>query len=274
MLFKTIIPAPHIQDFVKDYTIFYFDMKEDNVELVKPFPATNQHSLVFYLQGGVDAHNCNSQKNIRFPTVSINGSQTFRLNFSLDKQFHMLSVNFRTGALSKFLQTHLHEFTDKRLDALDVLGNNILQVYEKISSAKTNENAIEIVEDYLWRKINQLNLKCQPIDNVIKQLFNLELVPSITELAKLSCLSISQFERSFTQINGISPKFYLKISRFNKAYEYKERYPHLDWLSIAIQFGYSDYQHLVKDFKQFANTVPNTLIKEQLTSPERILFSA
>jgi hypothetical protein len=51
----------------------------------------------------------------------------------------------------------------------------------------------------------------------------------------------------------------------------KERHPNKDWFSIAIETGYNDYQHLVKDFKAFDGGTPNTLLAENVKSPERWL---
>lgn len=45
----------------------------------------------------------------------------------------------------------------------------------------------------------------------------------------------------------------------------------IDWLTIAVQFGYTDYAHSAKDFKQFANVTPNILIKQNAQRPEIIV---
>lgn len=45
----------------------------------------------------------------------------------------------------------------------------------------------------------------------------------------------------------------------------------MDWLRIALETGYHDYQHLVKDFKQFSGVTPHSLLVAQAQSPERIL---
>ena len=48
--------------------------------------------------------------------------------------------------------------------------------------------------------------------------------------------------------------------------------PHCaDWLSIALETGYYDYQHLVKDFKQFSATSPHSLLEAQAKARERIM---
>lgn len=45
----------------------------------------------------------------------------------------------------------------------------------------------------------------------------------------------------------------------------------VDWLTVAVQFGYTDYNHLAKDFKQFANVTPNIILKEYEQRPEIIM---
>jgi AraC-like DNA-binding protein len=35
--------------------------------------------------------------------------------------------------------------------------------------------------------------------------------------------------------------------------------------------GYNDYQHMVKDFKQFAGTKPSEMFHAEWQSPERLL---
>lgn len=94
---------------------------------------------------------------------------------------------------------------------------------------------------------------------------------SVEKLAGHACLSISQFERRFIQQIGIPTKFYARINCFYQAYSLKDKQPNIDWLTVVIETGYHDYQHLAKDFKQFSSTTPNSLLQAQTQSPERIL---
>jgi len=62
-----------------------------------------------------------------------------------------------------------------------------------------------------------------------------------------------------------------RVVRFFNAYKYQEAHPQDDWLSVALLFGYTDYQHMVKDFKEFANVTPTLWVNLDTHSPERIL---
>ena len=70
---------------------------------------------------------------------------------------------------------------------------------------------------------------------------------------------------------GIGPKLFSRISRFHQAFMWKEANLQADWFTIAVNFGYTDFHHLFKDFKEFAGVTPNTLLSEHALSPEKIL---
>ena len=90
-------------------------------------------------------------------------------------------------------------------------------------------------------------------------------------MAKESFLCNRQFERRFKERMGISPKLLSRIARTHKAFRIKYRHPKMDWLSVALLCGYHDYQHLAKEFQDFAGTSPNLYLLEDDQAPERLL---
>jgi transcriptional regulator GlxA family with amidase domain len=70
---------------------------------------------------------------------------------------------------------------------------------------------------------------------------------------------------------GVGPKLYSRLVRFNHACLFKATHPTIAWPRVAIEFGYADYQHMVRDFRDFTNARPNVWLEEDATSPERVL---
>ena len=68
---------------------------------------------------------------------------------------------------------------------------------------------------------------------------------------------------------GINPKLFTRIIRLDKAFRLKNQYPDKDWLTIAIDCGYYDYQHLVKDYKEFTGFKPIECFALETKAPER-----
>ncbi len=271
MIYQIIQPSVHLQSFVKDYQLLHCIFDKASKAPVKPFPSTTQHSLVFYLRGGITAVKPLTNTSEKFVTIAINGAQVSNFNFHLSQEFLMLSVNFQPGCLSKFLRLPLVEFLDKRIDATAILNPEIQQVFEQMANAVINEGLVKIIETFLWKRIQGLKNNFQPIDEVSRLMVNNPTTYSIKTLASHACLSVSQFERRFIQQEGISPKLFDRINRFNNAFLLKSLYPNLDWLSIAVRSNYNDYQHLAKDFKQFSGTTPNSLLEAEANAPARIL---
>jgi AraC-like DNA-binding protein len=271
MIYKIIQPSPHLQSFIKDYLLLHFTFDAKIPVPVKPFPANTLQCLVFYVKGFVTAYDPNSGISIVFPQIAINGSITSRLDFRVSPDYLLLSVGFHPGALSKFLRLPLTEFVDERVDAEAILNPEIHAVQERMANATSYENIVQIAEEYLWKRIRKLKIDDHPIDKVARFISDNPSAVTIEQMASNACLSISQFERRFIQLTGITPKFFVRINRFYKAYQLKDQNPNMDWLRIAVETGYHDYQHLVKDFKQFSNVTPHSLLVAQAQSPERIL---
>ncbi|MDF7821583.1 helix-turn-helix transcriptional regulator [Runella sp. MFBS21] len=61
----------------------------------------------------------------------------------------------------------------------------------------------------------------------------------------------------------------MRIARFENAIKLKKANTTKDWLSMAMELGDYDYQHLVRDFKEFTNLTPNTFLQYESQAPER-----
>jgi AraC-like DNA-binding protein len=271
MIHKVIRPSAHLQQFVKDYLLLHYVFDGNSPVPVKPFPANTRHCLVFYLRGGITAVGTKTGQSETYPTTCINASQVSPFDFHPSANFLMLEINFQPNALTKFLGLPVAAFINNRIDATSVLGPDISQVREQMVNASSYNEILEIAENYLWGRIQRLKTDFYPIDHVIDLISKHGTRLDTAKMASLACLSISQFERRFVQQMGITPKFYARINRFDKAYQIKDKNPGADWLGIALETGYHDYQHLVKDFREFSGNSPNSLLEAQAGAPERIL---
>jgi AraC-like DNA-binding protein len=272
MIFALIPPSAHLKPYIKGFMLLQFKAGAQAPALIKPFPGQPQQSLVFYLTGGVSAFKHGTETSTQFPNIAINGPQLSRFDFQLSPDYRMLSVEFQPGALSKVLAMPLtNEFIDERIDGEALLGPSVRHLYEQLINETRHEQLIQLIEHYLWQRIERQKTQLTALDRVCHFIANHPTCYSLDKLANQACLSVSQFDRRFVQRMGITPKLFARTCRFYEAYQLKDQQPTLDWLSVATLNGYTDYQHLVKDFKQFSGSTPNSLLLAQANAPERIL---
>lgn len=148
-------------------------------------------------------------------------------------------------------------------------GTGTRLVNEQLFHAKSYPEMIQIVEFYLGNLIKKTKNNQHPVDIISKQMTEENECYSLDGFIKKSFLCQRQFDRKFLERVGISPKQYLQVIRFDKAFRMKNRFPQKDWLTIALHCGYYDYQHLVKDYKEFTGYTPNQFLAIDNNAPER-----
>jgi AraC-like DNA-binding protein len=271
MLYKYIAPAAALSPFVRDYLIADFTFEKGSSIPYKPYSPKPEQTITFIPKGYLDIVNPVTHQTFRAPKVSICGQQVSRYNFFLPEEYLMIRVHFHPGGLYRLLRTPLQPFTDTWYDADGVVRKELLTLNDRLGNSRCYAEMIRVIENYLLRQITLLNLQLNPIDKVAAVIHNDPSRFSLDWLADQACLCSRQLNRKFTERMGIGPKLYSRVVRFYKAYQYREAHPTSDWLSIALKFGYTDYLHMVRDFKQFSHLAPGLWVKEDNRSPERIL---
>ncbi|MFD1257886.1 helix-turn-helix domain-containing protein [Mucilaginibacter terrae] len=155
------------------------------------------------------------------------------------------------------------------VDAESVFSNEIIKVNERLRNTSNYLDMIPIVEDFLLHLVGRSRKQWLPVDKVSHYLLNHPNSHSLDWLAGQACLSQRQFYRQFMDREGISPKLYARIARFENAMKIKNGQPQKDWFAIAIDLGYYDYQHLVRDFKEFTSLTPAAYYLAADRGPEK-----
>ena len=157
------------------------------------------------------------------------------------------------------------------MDAEDIFPAEMRMVNERLANAKNYAEMISIIESFCLSLAKRSKKEILAVDHLLQSLVQDPAMQSLDSLSKKAYLSARQLERKFDERIGVSPKSFLRITRFNQSYWMRLKQPKLDWLSIALSCGYSDYQHLAKEYKAFANTTPNSFFDEETKAPGRIL---
>src|SRR6185295_2034838 len=84
--------------------------------------------------------------------------------------------------------------------------------------------------------------------------------PRVREAAKYLGLSQRRFIQVFKTEVGMTPKLFSRIQRFQKTRLLVDRDPSPDWASLAIDLGYFDQSHLIREFHEFSGLCPTDYI--------------
>jgi AraC-like DNA-binding protein len=271
MIFKHLLPSTQLQPFVKKYLLLHFKVDDPNANFSKAYPPCPEQCITFNPKSKLKAINLQTGEIVHRTANYLSGQQASRLNLFISNDYLMVKVVFHPGAMYRLFGVPMNLIADQYIDTQSVIGKEINEVNEKMANATTYESVINIAEEYLCGKVRKMRIDENPVGVIGKLLLKNPFGFSLDWLAKEASWSPRQLERQFIERIGVSPKFFAKISRFDHAFQMKQQFLNLDWLTIAVQNGYSDYQHMVKDFKEFAGETPNILLNSESQAPERIL---
>lgn len=228
-------------------------------------PPAPQQCLYFYPRGGMRTFHHKEGKFIALPHSILVGPQVSRLALHFPAEHLMLCAAFWPGGLHRLLGVPVAEMLDYSVESRALLGPAVGEVEARLAEAPDYATMLAVLEAYLLRMLRRLRPHTErPLDR---------LGASLDQLAAEACLSPRQFERNFVERVGLSPKLFARIARFDQAFGLKERRPGLDWLAVAVQCGYYDYRHLVRDFRAFAGVTPPQLLAAE-TAHTRVAGSA
>ncbi|WP_295791732.1 helix-turn-helix domain-containing protein [Mucilaginibacter sp.] len=269
MVLLEFAPSPALSEFVRVYRIVHFVFDDITKIPFKAYPPKPEHCLSFYPRDTERVEFANSDKKVSNLNAVIIGQQTEVTNRYVGKDFLVFQVVFSPGALYRLTGIPSNELNNGYIDAEAIFCNGIPEVNAKLNDARGYPEMVTVVECFLAAQIKRCTRDFHRMDGLSNMMLRTKENMSIEWLAGEACLSLRQYERKFIERMGASPRYFNKVIRFENAFRMKNMYPHLSWFTIAIECGYYDYQHLVKDYQAFTQKTPADFHALDLKSPER-----
>jgi AraC-like DNA-binding protein len=171
-----------------------------------------------------------------------------------------VAVRFRPGAATLFLGAPLRVLTDTRADLTDLWGRaDAMRLQDALwQPALTTAARLRLIEQALLaRRVEAapaptLGQRAVAIIEASHGAVRLE------ALADALHVSRQHLALQFGQQVGLTPKLFARICRFRRASAALRDGGTLELAQLALDCGYFDQSHLIRDFHDFAGTTPAT----------------
>lgn len=189
----------------------------------------------------------------RLSGVLISG--TYSRPFACDGAQHeaMFGVHFKPGGAFPFLGASAGELANAHVDLRDLWGRQAGELRERLCAAATPQDQFRIAEAYLMERL-RLGVKRHFAVTAALGLFGqVGGGLSIQDAAARVGFSQRHFIELFTTQVGLSPKLFCRLLRFQRALKLAQR---VSWVDVAVECGYFDQSHLIRDFQDFSSMAP------------------
>ncbi len=247
--YQTISPSPKLQEYIRFYWLLESDQPYTHYAMADVCP-----ELLFHYHGQFDEIDGNGTRTLSFLSgISAPSSQTRK--FEINSGFGIFGIYLYPHTLPLLFGIPAYELTNQMVD-LDTLARTFGNTLEDaIMNSPTHEKRVAIIEDFLEKRLAKTQTVQLPVFAALKHIMHSNAAPKVRQLTSEYFVSERQLERQFLRFTGFNPKQFIRISRFHRAMQCygKEQMKLTD---IALDCGYYDQSHFIRDFKQFSGVSP------------------
>ncbi|HEX7150238.1 MAG TPA: helix-turn-helix domain-containing protein [Thermoanaerobaculia bacterium] len=225
-------PSPDLAFWVEHYWIVEWDLREPYLAETLPHPSVH---LV------VDAER-----------ARIAGVHTGRFTRRLEGASRVFGIKFRPGAFRPILGRPLSTITNRELDPRDFFGD----LGTAIQATPDDQSRIEIAGSFLRQHVPPRDEKVGEVNRIMDLVLDDPEITRVEHLAARGGAGTRTLQRLFNDYVGVSPKWVINRYRLHEVLERIARGAAVDWAAVALDLGYFDQAHFIRDFKKLVGKTP------------------
>jgi AraC-like DNA-binding protein len=167
----------------------------------------------------------------------------------------MLGIGFHPHGASRVLAPPMHELSG-RFTRVDELSQSLARELNRALESPEPVAAVEAALVASERKPHDVL-----IAGAVRRITIARGACDLGVLAREMGMSVRQLERRFQSAVGLPPKLFCRMQRFNGVFQVMEQQP-CDWAEAALECGYYDQAHLIRDCKSLSGRTPAILLDE------------
>lgn len=185
------------------------------------------------------------------------GAMTVEQRYDHAPGTFMTGVRFRPGMAGTFLGASPAELTDGSAQLDDLWPRRTRALQQRLDDAASIRNAMRVLIESVATPASEPT----PVQRAIDALTLANGNADLDTLARHANLSPRQFRRRCLEESGLTPKHLARVLRFRYACQIaRAAGRRLDWAVIALDAGYFDQAHFIRDFREFTGRTPMSLL--------------
>ena len=167
-----------------------------------------------------------------------------------------VGVKFRPGGFSGFLGRPVHEITDRAVSLGDAFGPAGDRLAADAATRPDADGKIALAEAFLRARLPAPDPEVQLVHDVVADMLEVDPGATVAEIAERHAVSTRTLQRLFRRHVGVGPKWVLRRYRLQEAAEQLAAGERSDWTRLALDLGYFDHAHFIRDFRAVVGRSP------------------
>jgi AraC-like DNA-binding protein len=200
-----------------------------------------------------------------FTRAFVSGLQTRPLWVESPADSQMAGIRLRPAGAAAFLRASPAEIAGAVVDLDALLGRGVESLRDQLASEPDLRRRTLRLAAAVERHLGAARLPAAPVRAAVAALVRSQGRDGIAALVAGSGWSHRHFSARFRAEIGVGPKTFARIARFEAAFARIAGItgPFRGWADFALEAGYSDQAHLIRDFRELAGATPAEVLRRR-----------
>ncbi len=190
------------------------------------------------------------------------GVETGRFSRLLKDTGLVFGIKFRPGAFHAFTKTPISQLTNCTIDFFEAFDVSCYTLEETLLTQVDDAKMVVVAEQFLRDCHPQQDENITLINQIIDTTSTQQAITRVDHIVEQFAVNKRTLQRLFQQYVGVSPKWFIQRYRLHEVAEQLHRRLPIDWAQLALDLGYFDQAHLIKDFKMLVGKTPTEYVKQ------------
>lgn len=262
MIYRVRTPSPPLRPFIEN--LWYHEGLVSETAIERMLPDGSSELIVDLTdtpKRWFDADDVRRFTSFRDSWVS--GQHRRHIIVEGAKNSCMIGAHFRPGGAHPFFGLPMCELNDSVVETEHLWSRSIDGLRDRLLSARSVEERFSLLDDALLLRARG---RLRPDRELIYVLEKLATHPgrnSIREVAEDIGVTQKRLVSLFRQKVGLTPKLMARVFRFQRVIRELERVSRVSWSFIALDAGYFDQAHFIRDFQSLSGMNPSQYLVDK-----------
>lgn len=190
----------------------------------------------------------------------ISGERTRYIVIGAETNQSMVGIRFRPGGAYPFFRFPISELSESVTELDLIWGRLVDEIRDELAEIESPDARLLKLELFLLRQVQRSLEPNRLISFAVNQLQLSPQFLAIRDLASTIGITQKHLISQFEKVVGLRPKSFARVCKFQKVVNLIEQQDQFEWSAIALECGYYDQAHFIKEFHTFSGLNPSTYV--------------
>lgn len=241
------LPSTALAPFVEHYWHVSWDLRDLPAQQQETLPHPN---VQFVVEPGLTA---------------IYGVHSGRFIRLLEGKGQVFGIKFKAGGFFPFYRAPVSNLMDRSLEPHRLFGENSTRLERDVLASEDIDTMSAAAERLLLTHLPPDDPNVARVSALVSGIASDRSLTSVDGLVSQTGLTKRALQRLFNQYVGISPKWVINRYRLHEAIAQLQAGVPLAWTALALELGYFDQAHFIRDFRKLVGRSPAEYARAEST---------